>query len=91
MRFTREVETAIYRNLLHGLGRLNKRPPNVPVGFVGGTESIECRQAGQKATKELMGDNYVLIPGGHLIPMEVPAHTATAVLSMLERMKLNLI
>ncbi|MFZ6642616.1 alpha/beta fold hydrolase [Undibacterium sp. TC4M20W] len=87
LRFTREVETAIYRTLPDGLGRLNKRPPNVPVGFIGGTESIECRQAGPHATKKLMGDNYVLIPGGHLIPMEVPEQTAAAVLAMLERMK----
>ena len=85
LRFTREVETAIYQSLPHGLGRLNKRRPAVPLGFVGGTESIECRQAGSRATKKLMGDNYVLIPGGHLIPMEVPELSAQAVRAMLSR------
>ncbi|MFZ6658722.1 alpha/beta fold hydrolase [Undibacterium sp. TJN19] len=88
LRFTREVETAIYRSLPDGLGRLLTRPPSVPIGFVGGTESIECRQAGPHATKKLMGDNYVLIPGGHLIPMEVPLQTAAAVLAMLARFHL---
>ncbi|MFZ6767098.1 alpha/beta fold hydrolase [Undibacterium sp. Di26W] len=83
LRFTREVETAIYRSLPHGLGRLLRRPPTMPIGFVGGTESIECRQAGPVATKKLMGDNYVLIEGGHLIPLEVPAATAAAVHSMI--------
>ncbi|MCH8618893.1 alpha/beta hydrolase [Undibacterium sp. TS12] len=89
LRFTREVETAIYRSLPHGLGRLNVRRPAMPVGFVGGTESIECRQAGDKATRKLMGDNYVLIPGGHLIPMETPVASAIAVREMIARFRLS--
>ncbi len=89
LRFTREVETAIYRSLPHGLGRLTRRKPTVPVGFVGGTDSIECRQAGDKATRKLMGDNYVLIPGGHLIPMEAPEQSAVAVRAMISRLGLD--
>lgn len=89
LRFTREVETAIYRSLPHGLGRLTRRKPACPVGFVGGAESIECRQAGDRATRALMGDNYVLIRGGHLIPMEAPEQTALAVREMIARLKLN--
>ena len=83
LRFTREVETAIYRTLPHGLGRLIRRPPAVPIGFIGGTESIECAQAGDYYTKKLMGRNYTLIPGGHLIPLEQPEQTALAVEAML--------
>ena len=89
LRFKREVETAIYLGLPHGLGRLIRRPPTVPMGFVGGTESIECAQAGDFYTKKLMGKHYELIPGGHLIPMEVPLQTASAVLAMMVALKLN--
>ena len=89
LRFTREVETAIYLSLPHGLGRLVRRPPAVPIGFVGGSESIECAQAGDFYTKKLMGRHYVLIPGGHLIPMEAPLQTAKAVLAMLATLKFN--
>jgi len=89
LRFTREVETAIYLTLPHSMGRLIRRQPSVPIGFVGGTESVECAQAGDFYTKKLMGENYVLIPGGHLIPMETPIQTAEAVLQMLAKLKLN--
>jgi len=89
LRFTREVETAIYLSLPHSMGRLIRRPPPVPIGFVGGTESVECAQAGDYYTRKLMGDNYALIPGGHLIPMETPCQTAEAVLAMLAKLNLN--
>jgi len=82
--FRREIETAIYLTIPHHLGRLVRRRPPVPVGFVGGTESVECRQAGDYYTKKLMGQHYRLIPGSHLIPMEAPEDTAAAVLQMLD-------
>ncbi|WP_255423309.1 alpha/beta fold hydrolase [Undibacterium sp. CY21W] len=88
LRFTREVETAIYRTLPHNLGRLLRNPPSVPIGFVGGTESVECRQAGDFYTKKLMGKHYALIQGGHLIPMEVPLQTAAAVRQTLTELNL---
>lgn len=91
LKFTREVETAIYLTLPHGLGRLVRRPPSMPVGFVGGTESIECGQAGMTATKKLMGKNFVLLPGGHLLPMESPLPTADAVHAMIQSFKLPVI
>ena len=82
LRFTRETETAVYRSLPHHLGRLVRRLP-VPVGFIGGTDSAECRQAGLKATRQLVGANFKLLPGGHLFPMESPAAAAAAVHRML--------
>ncbi|NDI84125.1 alpha/beta fold hydrolase [Undibacterium crateris] len=84
--FDRNIETAIYRTLPHTLGKLLRKRPQVPVGFVGGNESFECRQAGDYYTRQLMGKHYQLIQGGHLIPMEAPAQTAAAVLAMLNAM-----
>lgn len=85
--FSREVETAIYLTLPHRLGRLLKHRPSLPLGFVGGTNSVECRQAGDFYTKKLMGKHYTLIQGSHLIPMEQPEQTAKAVLAMLKSFK----
>ena len=83
LRFTREVESQIYLTLPHHLGPLANHGLRVPVGFVGGTESVECRQAGLDATKKLVGKYFVKIQGGHLIPMEVPMQTAQAVHEMI--------
>ena len=82
LRFTRETETAVYRTLPHHLGRLARRFP-VPVGFIGGTASVECRQAGLAATRRLVGRHFKLVPGGHLFPMESPGVAADAVHHML--------
>lgn len=84
LRFTREVETAVYCTLPHDLGALVRRSFPVPVGFVGGSDSVECRQAGLTATRRLVGKNFVQIPGGHLFPMEAPAAAASAVFRMIE-------
>ncbi|CAN5798184.1 alpha/beta hydrolase [soil metagenome] len=83
LRFTREIESQIYLTLPHHLGKIARRGLKVPVGFVGGTESVECRQAGLAATKKLVGSHFIKIPGGHLIPMEVPMQTAAAVHDMI--------
>ncbi|MDB5960652.1 MAG: alpha/beta hydrolase [Massilia sp.] len=72
LRFDREVETAIYRALPHHLARIVKPPFPVPVGFIGGTRSVELRQAGLAATRKLVGANFLSIEGGHLFPMESP-------------------
>ena len=82
LRFTREAETAVYRTLPHHLGRMVRRFP-VPVGFIGGTTSAECRQAGLAATRRLVGRHFKLVPGGHLFPMESPRVAADAVQQML--------
>ncbi len=86
LKFTREIETAIYLCLPDSLGAVLRKPFPVPIGFVGGTESVECRQAGLEATKKLVGDNFVQITGGHLIPMEVPAATAAATHAMIQKL-----
>lgn len=80
--FTREAETAVYRTLPHHIGRVVRRFP-VPVGFIGGVDSIECRQAGLAATKRLVGRHFRQLPGGHLFPMESPALAAKAVHEMI--------
>lgn len=83
LRFTREVETAVYRGLPHTLGALTRRAFPVPVGFVGGADSVECRQAGLSATRRLTGRHFTQVPGGHLFPMESPAAAASAVHKMI--------
>lgn len=82
LRFTREAETAVYSTLPHHLGQLTRRFP-VPVGFIGGDRSAECRQAGLRATRRLVGRHFKILPGGHLFPMESPTGTASAVHQML--------
>jgi pimeloyl-ACP methyl ester carboxylesterase len=77
LRFSREVETAIYRSLPHHLGALVQPPFPVPIGFVGGTDSVELRQAGLAATRKLVGSRFKQIEGGHLFPMESPELAAT--------------
>lgn len=83
LRFTREVETAVYCGLPHTLGALTRRAFPVPVGFIGGAHSVECRQAGLAATRRLTGRHFVQLPGGHLFPMESPAAAAAAVHKMI--------
>ncbi|HVL77189.1 MAG TPA: alpha/beta hydrolase [Noviherbaspirillum sp.] len=83
LRFSRETETAIYRSLPHHLGKLASRSYPVPVGFIGGHDSVECRQAGLAATRRLVGRHFMQVPGGHLFPMEAPAETAKAVHKMI--------
>jgi pimeloyl-ACP methyl ester carboxylesterase len=83
LRFTRETETAVYRSLPHHIGSMVRRSFPVPVGFVGGEDSVECRQAGLGATRHLVGRHFTKIPGGHLFPMESPAAAANAVHGMI--------
>jgi pimeloyl-ACP methyl ester carboxylesterase len=83
LRFTREIETAVYRSLPHTLGALTRHGFPVPVGFIGGADSVECRQAGLAATRRLTGSHFVQIPGGHLFPMEAPAAAAATVHKMI--------
>lgn len=83
LRFTREAETAVYRSLPHHVGSLVKRPFPVPIGFIGGTDSVECRQAGLGPTRKLVGPFFRQLPGGHLFPMESPALAARATNEMI--------
>ena len=89
LRYTREAETAVYRTIPHHLGRLIRRQYPVPIDFVGGSESVECRLAGLEATKKLVGPNFSQIPGGHLFPMESPQAAAEATHAMIQRLLAN--
>jgi pimeloyl-ACP methyl ester carboxylesterase len=82
LRFSREAETAVYRTLPHHIGGVVRRFP-VPVAFIGGMDSVECRQAGLAATRRLVGRHFRQLPGGHLFPMESPALAAKAVHEMI--------
>ena len=86
LRFSREIETAIYRSIPHDLGGLVQSRYPVPIGFVGGIDSVECRMAGLAATRRLVGDNFVQIPGGHLFPMLTPLAAAGATHGMIQRL-----
>jgi pimeloyl-ACP methyl ester carboxylesterase len=84
LRFTRETETDVYRSLPHHIGSMVRQSFPVPVAFIGGTNSVECRQAGLAATRRLVGKNFAQVAGGHLFPMESPAAAADAVHGMIQ-------
>lgn len=82
--FAREVETRLYNTLPHHMGALlRKHPLRCPVGFVGGTQSVEMRQAGMAATQALTRGRVAWVDGSHLVPMEKPQRVAQAVLELL--------
>lgn len=82
LRFSRDVETAVYRTLPHHVGGLVAGEFPVPVGYLAGRISVENRQAGLAATKALVGRHFQMMPGGHLFPMEFPVLTAQAIRDM---------
>jgi pimeloyl-ACP methyl ester carboxylesterase len=83
--FRREVETRIYDTLPHHLGSLVKRhPPQCPVAFLAGTQSVELRQGGAAGAQALARHRFRWIEGSHLFPMERPDETAAAVLTALD-------
>jgi pimeloyl-ACP methyl ester carboxylesterase len=86
--FEREVEARIYETLPHHLGSLLVRHPlRCPLAFIGGTASVEARQAGTSATQRLAGERFEWTPGTHLFPMEHPDTAAARVLAMIGRMR----
>lgn len=86
LRFSRDVETGIYNTLPHHMGGLLGDPFPVPIGFIGGNRSVELRQAGLRATRKLVGENFVMVEGGHLFPMESPRLTAEKARDMIVRL-----
>lgn len=86
LRFSRDIETAIYRTLPHTLGRALVGKYPVPIGFIGGRASQELSQAGMAATRKLVGDNLVMVDGGHLFVLEAPQETAAEVRAMIGRL-----
>jgi pimeloyl-ACP methyl ester carboxylesterase len=86
LRFSREVETAIYSTLPHHMGEVINEPFPVPIGFIAGSDSQELRQAGLAATRKLVGEELVTIEGSHLYPLEKPDETAGLAHAMIERL-----
>lgn len=76
LRFSADVETAIYQTLPHDLSVVLGQPYPVPIGFIAGTDSEELRQAGLASTRKLVGPHLVEIEGTHLYPMERPQEAA---------------
>ena len=86
LRFSREIETEIYRGLPHHLGSLTDSGYPVPIGFIAGDDSLELRQAGLAATKRLVGEHFVELKGTHLFPMESPVEAARLTREMIARL-----
>jgi pimeloyl-ACP methyl ester carboxylesterase len=83
--FRREVETAIYNTLPHHIGPLLRRHPLAcPLSFVGGTQSVEVRRAGMRATERWTHGRVSWIEGSHLFPMERPAAAAAQALHWIQ-------
>jgi pimeloyl-ACP methyl ester carboxylesterase len=92
LRFDRDIETRIYNTLPHNLDRLLRRHPlQCPVGFIGGTESLEMKQVGMQMTHKVVGpdhpDRLLMVEGSHLFPMEKPTDTAAAIERALQSMR----
>ena len=83
--FRREVERHIYDTLPHHFDRvLHRHPPQCPVVFVGGRQSLEMRQVGLALTRAVTRGRIGWIAGTHLFPMEHPDASAQAVLALLQ-------
>jgi surfactin synthase thioesterase subunit len=79
------VETLIYNTLPHDLtARLRRRPLACPMAFVGGTQSVEVRQVGMRATERWTHGRVSWVEGSHLFPLEQPATAAAQVLHWLQ-------
>ncbi len=86
LRFSREAETAIYRTIPHHLGKLIRHRFPVPIGYIGGSESVEGRLAGLEATRRLVGPHFRQVRGGHLFPMESPTQAADVVHDLIQKL-----
>ena len=85
--FDRNVEARIYETLPHHVGTLLRRHPlRCPIGFIGGRQSAEARQAGVELTRRIAGERFEWIEGTHLFPMEHPDETSARTLAMIERL-----
>ena len=82
--FRREVETAIYNTVPHHIVSLLRRHPlHCPIAFVGGTQSVENRRVGLRATERLVQGRMSWIEGSHLFPFEQPDAAAAQALRWL--------
>ncbi len=85
--FDRRIETAIYNSLPHNMGALVARcPPQCPVAFIGGMQSLEIGRVGLGLTRRVTQGRLRMIEGSHLFPIEHPLATAAAVDEEITRM-----
>ena len=78
--FERDIETEIYNGLPHQIDRLLKHHPlKCAAAFIGGTDSVEMRQAGYAPTHKFVQGRVMMLAGSHLFPMEQPLATAAAI------------
>ena len=87
--FDCDVETAIYNGLPHNMGRLMaSHPPQCPVAFIGGQQSVEVKKVGLAMTRHVTRGRLRMVGGSHLFPIENPLETAAAIESELAHMLL---
>ena len=67
---------------MHSL--LRRHPLRCPMAFIGGTESLEVRRVGMRATERLTHGRVSWVEGTHLFPFEQPGATAAQVLEWLQ-------
>jgi len=85
LRFSREVETAIYNTMPHGLlADFRRHPHRCPMAFIAGTRSSELRRVGLGGTRQVFGSRISWVEGSHLYPFERPEHTTREVLRWLD-------
>ncbi len=78
--FDRNIETQIYNTVPHNLeGLLKKYPLACPVSLVAARHSNEMRLAGFDFSKKITKNRICIIDGTHLVPMEKPLVTASAI------------
>ncbi len=78
--FDRNIETQIYNSVPHNLeGLLKKYPLACPVSLVAARHSNEMRLAGFDFSKKITKNRICIIDGTHLVPMEKPLVTASAI------------
>ena len=78
--FDRHIETAIYNSLPHNMGALMaSHPPQCPVAFIGGNQSLEIGRVGLGMTRHVTQGRLRMVDGSHLFPIEHPVQTAAAV------------
>jgi pimeloyl-ACP methyl ester carboxylesterase len=78
--FDRDIETAIYNTLPDNMqAHLSSHPPQCPVAFVGGLESVEVKRVGLHLTRKLTQERLRMVSGSHLFPIENPLVAAAAI------------
>ncbi|HLT04534.1 MAG TPA: alpha/beta hydrolase [Pseudomonas sp.] len=84
LRFDPATEITIYRNVPH---RVPARPQSlaVPLAMVRGRDSRTVLPHQVRMVRRLPRGECLSVPGGHMFPLERPAHTAELVRNLLSR------